>query len=127
MANYQDTAWYNLEYWAFLREVINVKFDPYNNCKQKILDEDAYNQDTTTNYAVFLMNADDFRLAVWKIDMEKDNQILVTDFDKVNNIVEGRFELYFTKEIDNSPPSIGSFAERVEFRCGKFKAKIFEY
>ncbi len=127
LSNFSDTAWYNLEPWAFSREGVTIKFNPYSLCKQKVFDEATYKRDTTSNYAIFKMNADDFTLATWEIDTKKDSYITVTDFDTSQNVVEGYFDLYFTKVNENSPPSIGSFAEKVEFGCGKFKAKIFEY
>ena len=124
MANYGDTAWVNLEFWAYLRENIGIKFDPFTLGRQKVLDEQSYLADSTVNYSFYIKNHDDFTEATWKIIPQDDNYIIVNKIDHENKIIEGEFDLHYILTSENSVD--GPYSRIIRFRCGKFKAKIFE-
>lgn len=124
MSNYGDTSWYNLEIWAYLREGIGIKFNPFSLGKQKVLDEQAYMADSTVNYGIYHKYHDDYTEAGWKINTRKESYITVSSIDRENKIIEGEFDLHFILIGQN--PISSPYAENIRFRCGKFKAKIFE-
>ena len=125
MANYVDTTWRDLEYWAFLRENIGIRFYPFSCKKQKIYDESAYLLDNSKNYSRYILWADDVLDAEWYLDTSEDNYIQVTKLDKNTKIAEGEFLLHF--RIKTKITGTGNtYSDKVNFRCGRFKAKIFE-
>ena len=125
IANYVDTTWRDLESWAFLREVVLTKFDPCSYQKQKIFDESAYLLDNSKNYSRYIRNFDDVVDAEWYLDTSEDNWIQVTKLDKNTKIAEGEFLLHF--RIKTKITGTGNtYSDKVNFRCGRFKAKIFE-
>lgn len=124
MPNYGDTAWHNLEFWAYLREGIGIKFDPFTLEQQQVLDENAYLADSTVNYSYYKKQHDDIVEAGWKINTQEENYITVNSIDREKNIIEGEFDLHFSLIGQNHVD--GPYAETIRFRCGKFKAKIFE-
>ena len=125
IANYVDTTWRDLEFWAYRREVIGIKFDPYSYQKQKIYDESAYLLDNSKNYSRYDLWADDVHDAEWYLDTSEDNWIQVTKLDKNTKIAEGEFLLHF--RIKTKITGTGeTYSDKVNFRCGRFKAKIYE-
>ncbi len=124
MPNYGDTAWYNLEHWAYLRESIGIKFNPLTLGRQQVLNEQSYLSDSTVNYSYYYKSHDDYREAGWQINIHEENYITVNSIDREKNIIEGEFDLHFILIGQN--PVDGPYAETIRFRCGKFKAKIFE-
>ena len=124
MSNYGDNAWYNLEFWAYLRENIVIIFDPLTLGQQKVLDEQSYMTDTTLNYSYYHKRHDDYTEAGWRINTHEENYITVNSIDREKNIIEGEFDLHFSLIGQNHVD--GPYAATIRFRCGKFKAKIFE-
>ena len=125
ITNYVDTTWRDLEFWAYLREGIAIKFDPYSFQRQKIYDESAYLLDNSKNYSLYVRNFDDVVDAEWYLDTSEDNWIQVTKLDKNTKIAEGEFLLHF--RIKTKITGTGNtYSDKVNFRCGRFKAKIFE-
>ena len=123
--NYLDTAWVGLESWAFLREYIIVRFNPYVLGRQTIFDENSYNADSTANYAKYLMWFDDYAAGSWDIAPSKSNYLSVTAIDQVNKIIEGEFGLHFILKEQSTVPGV-LFSDKITFRCGHFKSKIIE-
>ncbi len=123
--NYADSSWLGLEFWAYLRESLIIKFNPYYFEKQKIFDENSYNNSSSKNYARYFRWVDDYSDASWDIDLAEDSYIIVTKIDQNTKIAEGEFELYFKIKEQSKLPGI-VYSNKVQFRCGKFKSKIFE-
>lgn len=105
MSNYGDTAWYNLEFWAYWRDGIGVKFDPFTLGKQIVLDEQFYMTDSTVSYSIYNKYHDDYKEAGWKTNTYKENYIIVNRIDFENKIIEGEFDLHFIL-IGQNPISI---------------------
>lgn len=124
LANYSDTAFYGLEVWAYRRENILIKFDPEIQEAQPLFDHVSFQNDETLSYARYDRRLDDYYDAGWKIDLNRKSYIQVTEYDRENKMVTGEFNLFFVIDIPTTYPGITS-AERVNFRCGKFRAKIF--
>lgn len=124
LTNYSDTAYHGLEAWAYLRETILIKFDPEIQGAQPLYDRATFQKDNKTSFAKYDRWFDDYYDAGWKIDLSQKSYILVTEYDRVNEIVSGEFNLFFVIDKPTTYPGITS-AERVNFRCGKFRAKIF--
>lgn len=122
--NYADTSWVGLEYWAFQREDILTKLDPFYVGEQSIFSKSTFDQDSTVNYSRYVTNLDDFRDAAWQINEAHDNFITVTYVDHVTEVIEGEFVLHFSMTDQSTLPGV-SYSEDVVFRCGRFKAKIF--
>ena len=125
LANYSDTAWVDLEYWAFLREVILIKFNPNIHGFQQVQPKSAYDQDTTLLYANYYKNADDIREATWDINDSQVSYISVSNYDTLTQIVEGEFDLYF-ELTSQGGDGAKHYAPKVRFKCGKFRARINE-
>lgn len=124
LVNYSDTAFHGLEVWAYLRETILIKFEPEKQDVQPLYDKVAFQKDKQLSYAEYDRWFDDYYDAGWKIDLNRKSYILVTEYDRENKIVAGEFNLFFVIDKPTTYPGITS-AERVNFRCGKFRAKIF--
>lgn len=124
MPNYGDTTWRHLEYWAYLREDIGIKFNPFILGRQQVRNEQAYLADSTLNYSAYYKHHDDFTEAYWKISGRGENYISVNRINHENKIIEGEFDLNFILTNQNSV--YGPYSDEIRFRWGKFKAKIFE-
>jgi hypothetical protein len=122
MANFGDTSWVGYEFWAFTREVIGIKFNPFKIGKQKLLDESSHAKDSKVSFSSYILWSDDVINASWNLDLAAENYIKVTHFDKKQDIVEGTFLLHF----NNSGKNL-DYADKAIFRCGKFKAKIYHF
>ena len=125
IGNYIDTSWIGLEYWAYQRENIGIKFDPYTLGRQVVLDESAYTKNNTVNYARYIRWIDDYLDASWDIDLTEDSYINVVKIDQGTKIVEGEFNLHFKLKEQSSLPGV-LYSDKIRFRCGKFKSKIVE-
>ncbi|HAD11600.1 MAG TPA: hypothetical protein DCF33_04085 [Saprospirales bacterium] len=125
IANYVDTSWVDLEYWANLRERVSVKFNPYNLGVQKILNENAYVNNHIKNYAIYIRSIDDYTDASWDIDLSENSYVHVTKVDQKSKIAEGEFDLHFKIREQSKLPGV-LYSDKLRFRCGRFKARIFE-
>lgn len=125
ITNYADTSWVGLEYWAYQRENIGVKFDPYTLGRQVVLDENAYSKNKTLNFARYNIWLDDYLDASWDINLAEGSYINVVKIDQSTKIVEGEFNLYFKLKEQSSLPGV-MYSDKIRFRCGKFKSKIVE-
>jgi hypothetical protein len=125
MQNHADTSWVGLEFWAYMREDILTRFDPFYIGEQKVYNRSTYQQDSTVNYSRYVTNLDDFRDAGWQLDESRDNFITVTFLDHADEIVEGEFDFHFSMIEQSTLPGV-IYSENVRFRCGRFKAKIFK-
>ena len=117
--NYSDTPWIGLEYWAYLREAISIKYSMDLNQKQIIFPESEFLVDSTKNYAWYDKNYDDVTVVRWQIDPDVESYIIITSYDSINDLVKGVFDLSFVKLIDNSSPD-ESYSDHIRFRCGRF-------
>lgn len=123
-SNFSDTAFYGLEVWAYRRENILIKFDPEMQGAQPLYDNATFQKDNQSSFARYDRWFDDYYDAGWKIDLTRKSYIQVTEYDRENKIVSGEFNLFFVIDQPTTYPGITS-AECVNFRCGKFRAKIF--
>lgn len=125
LGNYSDTSWTGLEFWAFRREILLIKFNPYKKGEQAIYDQDSYSTDTTKNYAQYRMWFDDFADGSWDIDKTENNYVTVTSINPENNVAEGEFNLHFILREQSTVPGV-VLSNNIHFSCGHFKAKIYE-
>lgn len=123
--NYIDTSWIDLEFWAFRREIILIKFNPYQKGEQVIYDEERFKLDSTVNYAWYEMRFDDFHDGSWRLDTNQKNFINVSSIDTANKVVEGEFKLHFLLSRKSTVPGV-VYSDSINFRCGHFKSKIFD-
>lgn len=126
ISNYIDTSWYNLESWAYKRDNMIIKFNPFAYGKQALSDEDTYDQNNKLNYARYVRWLDDYFDASWEIDLDNKSYIKVTSLDYDNKMIEGEFDLYFKMSRQSTLPGGVKYAEKIRFRCGKFKSRIVE-
>lgn len=63
--------------------------------------------------------------ALWYEDNKRESSIEFTKIDTAKNIIEGKFNLYFTLK-SRSPDSPYKYAEQAHFRCCKFRAVIYD-
>lgn len=121
--NYADTSHYNLEFWAYLREVIRLRLVNFQLGKHEIYNEETNKKTPEVNYGYYLLYEDDVNRGKWEIDELQDNYVYITNITSAK-IAEGEFLLHFKKNIKfNSDPQ---FSNEINFRCGKFKVKIPE-
>lgn len=123
MANYADTGWIGLEHWAYLRDVVLVRIDPFYIGEQKILSIEEFEMDSTVNYSRYIRSLDDYFDASWNVEEGCDSYVNVTFVDVSEGIVEGEFDLHFIIDRQSTLPGV-LYAERIRFRCGKFRARI---
>lgn len=127
-SNYSDSTWRDLEYWAFLREVILIRIDKLNISKKFITNETQYKNDTSLNYGLYNKNFDDFfGEAKWEIDISKQSYLSINKIDTLNSndiIVSGEYDLNFRLTKQSVDPKF-QYEEIIRFRCGQFKVKLF--
>ncbi len=129
LENYGDTT--NWRSWQpginFSRELINCEFNPFKMGKQKIVNNALKMSTPNLNEGTYSKSADggDILDATWDIDMSKDSYVKVEKIDRVRKVIEGSFDLHFKIVSQSTLPGV-KYAERVRFKSGKFKAKIFE-
>lgn len=122
-STYSDTSWIGLEFWAYLREVILIKFKLEPGQNQKVKPESEFKKDPSIIFAHYTKYIDDVDDAKWDIDPEDDSYIIVSNYDSLTDIVSGTFDLKFVKVKDNTH-SGETYANKVRFRCGSFEAKF---
>lgn len=125
LSNFLDTSWVGLEYWAFRRENIIITFNVNSETQQIIADENSYEADTSIHYGIYRLYFDDFPGGTWNIDLNKKSYLMITSFDEANKIVEGEFDLHFVLLGPSSVPGV-VLSDSIHFRCGHFRAKVFE-
>ena len=124
MPNFLDTAWVGLEPWANRAEFLLVKVNLQKGM-QIIQPESDYMMDTTVLYSRYYLFYQDVTETRGNIDDTKDNFVNILMIDTINKIVEGEFQLHYA--IEDGPSATGKiYAPNIVFRCGKFRAKIFE-
>ena len=125
LANYADTSWVGLEYWAYLREVLLIKLNPYQIGIQQIVNEEDYESDSTVFYGRYYKWVNDILDAKWEINTDKTSFILISSIDTIHDVVAGEFDLYFKLTEQSILPGV-NYASEVRFRCGKFRSRIIE-
>jgi len=127
--NYGDTTnWHDLFIYAYQREHITIfNFNLELATKQLLVDEDTFNKNRTLAKCIYTKSAGhgDIFDAIWRADLSEESYIELTKIDSVNQILEGNFNLFFKLETQdlNHPYR---YAEKAQFKCGKFKAIMFK-
>jgi hypothetical protein len=124
--NFSDTTWRNIDPIENSRENIFINIKSISNLqlgKQKIFDSKTHILDPNKPYAGYSIWDSDILHGSWAIDTLKENILEITKLDTMDMIIEGTFSLNF--KWDRTSPVPKYLSEEVNFRCGKFRSKIY--
>jgi hypothetical protein len=114
---YTDTV------YQYQREHIGIQYIPIRLGDHTVYD-DHKNRTTTVGIYARLLADGDVSDAAWRPDLSKNNYVRLTKIDLENRQLEGEFDLHFKIIIQGKHGT--AFSERINFKSGKFRAKIRE-
>ena len=126
LRNYSDTTdWRNFRIYEYQREVIALECNSQSKGMQKLYDDNSHKMDSTLPRAAYFkaLSDGDILDAEWSIDNSYDSYIEVIKIDSISKLIEGNFDLYFKLSSQSTRPNV-NYADKAQFRCGKFRVKI---